>query len=46
MRRFALISLVLLVLGSGLFVYFRYSWVFGEGAKSGELNYVVHKGWV
>lgn len=27
-----------------LFFYFRYYWVFGEGAKAGELNYVVHKG--
>jgi hypothetical protein len=27
-----------------LFLYFRYYWVFGEGAKAGELNYVVHKG--
>jgi hypothetical protein len=24
--------------------YFRYYWVFGEGVKAGELNYVVHKG--
>lgn len=24
--------------------YFRYWWVFGTGVKSGELNYVVHKG--
>ena len=46
MRRFALISLLLLIIGLGLFFYFRYSWVFGEGAKSGELNYVVHKGWI
>lgn len=46
MRRFALVSLLLLIIGLGLFFYFRYSWVFGEGAKSGELNYVVHKGWI
>jgi hypothetical protein len=25
-------------------VYFRYFWVFGTGAKAGELNYLVHKG--
>ncbi|HEY0977522.1 MAG TPA: hypothetical protein VGE21_08640 [Flavobacteriales bacterium] len=24
--------------------YFRYFWVFGTGAKAGELNYMVHKG--
>lgn len=46
MRRFALIALLVLLFGLGLFFYFRYSWVFGEGAKSGELNYVVHKGWI
>ena len=27
-----------------LFVYFRFYFVFGEGVKSGELNYVVYKG--
>jgi hypothetical protein len=31
--------LVLMVVG-----YFRFFWVFGTGVKSGELNYVVHKG--
>lgn len=46
MRRILLISLFVVVLIVGLVLYFRYSWVFGEGAKSGELNYVVHKGWV
>jgi hypothetical protein len=46
MRRTALIFLLVLLLVVAGFFYFRYSWVFGEGAKSGELNYVVHKGWV
>jgi hypothetical protein len=46
MRRIALIFLLVLLLIVVGFFYFRYSWVFGEGAKSGELNYVVHKGWV
>jgi hypothetical protein len=40
LRWTAAIVLVVLV----LIIYFRYYWVFGEGAKSGELNYVVHKG--
>lgn len=30
----------------GLTAYLRYYWVFGTGAKSGELNYVVHKGYL
>ncbi len=46
MRRILFISLFVVVLIVGLVFYFRYTWVFGEGAKSGELNYVVHKGWV
>lgn len=46
MRRVLLIILLALVLVVGLVYYFRYSWVFGEGAKSGELNYVVYKGWL
>jgi len=33
---------IVLVLIAGLAV--RYYWVFGEGAKAGQLNYVVHKG--
>ena len=37
------ILLVLLAVGVGAF-YFRFYFVFGEGVKSGELNYVVYKG--
>lgn len=46
MRRFLLIAIPVLLLVLAIFCYFRYLWVFGEGAKSGELNYVVHKGWL
>jgi hypothetical protein len=46
MRRIILIAVLIVVLILGLVFYFRYSWVFGEGAKSGELNYVVYKGWI
>lgn len=35
----SILVVVLLVIG-----YFRYYYVFGEGVKSGELNYVVKKG--
>ncbi|WP_205600251.1 MULTISPECIES: hypothetical protein [Sphingobacterium] len=35
--------LVLVLIGSGL-VYFKYYFVFGEGVKSGYLNYAVKKG--
>lgn len=42
-RFFKFIILPLLVVLVG-FIYFRYYFVFGEGVKSGELNYVVYKG--
>lgn len=38
-----IVSLILILAGVG---YYRYYWVFGEGVKSGELNYVVRKGYL
>ncbi len=38
------LSVVLLFLG--VFVWYKYYFVFGEGVKSGYLNYAVHKGYV
>ncbi len=38
------IFVLLLIVVGAIFGYFRYYFVFGEGVKSGELNYVVHKG--
>lgn len=43
-KKLLLRTLVVLVLVFAVFFYFRYFWVFGEGAKAGELNYVVYKG--
>ena len=46
MRRFLgiiIITVILILAGIG---YYRYFWVFGEGVKSGELNYVVRKGYL
>jgi hypothetical protein len=37
------LSVILILAGVG---YYRYYWVFGEGVKSGELNYVVKKGYI
>ncbi len=34
-----------LLIIAGIF-YYRYFWVFGEGVKAGELNFVVKKGYV
>ena len=44
MKKFGYILLAVLVAGLALFLYFRFWFVFGEGVKSGELNYVVRKG--
>ena len=40
------IVVLLLVIALSGFLYFRYFFVFGEGVKSGELNYIVKKGYV
>ena len=39
------IIFILLLLGAG-FVYWKFYFVFGEGAKSGELNFLVKKGYI
>jgi hypothetical protein len=46
MRKIVSIIVLLLVAAGALFFYFRFYFVFGEGVKSGELNYVVRKGFV
>lgn len=44
MKKFAfLTTLIILVVGAGIF-YWRYYYVFGEGVKAGELNFMVRKG--
>ena len=45
-KKWILISLTILLLVFSGFVYFRYFFVFGTGVKSGQLNYVVYKGYV
>lgn len=44
MKKFIVISASILILALAAFVYFRFYFVFGEGVRSGELNYVVYKG--
>ena len=41
----AIISVIAILVLAGVF-YFQYYFVFGEGVKAGELNYMVHKGYV
>ncbi|MBR6758410.1 MAG: hypothetical protein IKM35_08060 [Bacteroidaceae bacterium] len=43
-RNIGCVILLLLFLALGIFVYWKYYSVFGEGVKSGTLNYVVLKG--
>lgn len=43
-RNIGCVILLLLFLTLGIFVYWKYYSVFGEGVKSGTLNYVVLKG--
>ena len=45
-RRILYWFVALVVVAFAIFVYFRYYFVFGEGVKSGQLNFVVHKGYV
>ena len=43
-KRFMRLFLIVIILLSGLLIWWNYFYVFGEGVKSGELNYVVKKG--
>ncbi|HMG82509.1 MAG TPA: hypothetical protein VK559_05700 [Ferruginibacter sp.] len=44
-RTVSILLLIVLFLSIG-FIYYRYYFVFGEGVKSGQLNYLVKKGYV
>jgi hypothetical protein len=44
MRKFVVIAIAALVVGFGVFFAVRFYYPFGEGVKTGELNYVVYKG--
>ncbi|MDR0567206.1 MAG: hypothetical protein LBG47_09275 [Prevotellaceae bacterium] len=46
MKKFTLIVTLVLLPVLAFFIYFRFFFVFGEGVKSGELNYVVYKGYI
>jgi hypothetical protein len=46
MRKFLSIFFIALVLVLVIFIYWRFYYVFGEGVKAGELNYMVKKGYV
>jgi hypothetical protein len=46
MRKLISFSIVGLILFLAVFIFVRYFFVFGEGVKAGDLNYIVHKGYV
>jgi hypothetical protein len=42
--RFVSLVMLLLFIGLAIFIYFKFFYVFGDGVKSGHLNYAVRKG--
>jgi hypothetical protein len=46
MKKFLRITALVLTIALILFIYWRYYWVFGEGVKAGQLNYVMKKGFL
>src|SRR5258708_4481159 len=46
MKKFLNIAVTVIVVGLIVFIGIRYFFVFGEGVKAGELNYVVKKGFL
>ena len=44
MKKFIWILVTILIFALAVFCYFRFYFVFVEGVRSGELNYVVYKG--
>ena len=45
-KKIALWIALALLLAAGLFVYFKFYFVFGDGVKAGELNQFTYKGYV
>ena len=46
MKRFLGIFITVVVVALIAFIWFRFYYVFGEGVKAGQLNYVVKKGFM
>ena len=40
------ISSIIIIIALALFISIKFYFVFGDGVKAGELNYMVHKGYV
>ncbi|HLY71610.1 MAG TPA: hypothetical protein VKR53_17865 [Puia sp.] len=46
MKKFLTYTILIIVAGLLIFFLARYYYVFGEGVKAGQLNYVVKKGYI
>lgn len=46
MKKLLTVTIIVILLVAGMFIYWRYYRVFGEGVKSGQLNFVVKKGYI
>lgn len=46
MRRFITITTIVILSAAAILFWWRFYFVFGEGVKAGELNFVVRKGYV
>ncbi|HEX9510561.1 MAG TPA: hypothetical protein VF939_08760 [Puia sp.] len=46
MKKFLRIAGLVIIAGLLIFIGIRYFFVFGEGVKAGELNYIVKKGFI
>lgn len=46
MKKFGCLAALVLLLVCAGYLGFRYFWVFGEGVKAGELNFITYKGYI
>ncbi len=46
MKKILRTVLILVIISLGIFFFVRYSFVFGEGTKAGEMNFFVKKGYI
>jgi hypothetical protein len=46
MKKILYTTLLIILVVIGIFVWWRYYYVFGEGVKAGNLNFIVKKGYV
>ncbi len=45
-RKVLIWASAIIVVALAIFIYVRFYFVFGEGVKSGQLNFIVHKGYI